>query len=47
MGCNLLGVGYEFGFGVPVNKQQAVTLYRQSCAAGFDPGCKNLNRVQR
>jgi TPR repeat protein len=47
MGCNLLGVGYEFGYGVPRNKQQAVALYRQSCTAGLDAGCQNLNRVQR
>jgi len=46
MGCNLLGVGYEFGYGVAKNKQQAAALYRQSCTAGFEPGCENMRRLR-
>jgi TPR repeat protein len=47
MGCNNLGVGYEYGYGLPRNLPKALELYRQACNAGYDMGCQNLRRLQR
>ena len=40
--CNLFGLMYSFGDGVPLDLSRAFELYQRACEGGFLVGCTNL-----
>jgi hypothetical protein len=47
VGCIDLGKMYETGFGVPMDTELAVKLYRQACDGSYESGCRKLKHLQQ
>lgn len=44
-GCEMLGIVYQYGHGVPVDMTQAAALYRKACNLGDTSACDNLKKL--
>ena len=44
--CMKLGKMFEKGEGSAVDKVKALDIYQRACFGGYDPGCKEMKRLQ-
>lgn len=44
--CMKLGKMFEKGEGSAVDKLKALDIYQRACFGGYDPGCKEMKRLQ-
>ncbi len=44
--CIKLGKMFEKGEGSSVDKVKALDIYQRACFGGYDPGCKEMKRLQ-
>lgn len=44
--CMKLGHMFEKGEGARVDKVKALDIYQRACFGGYDPGCKDMKRLQ-